>query len=239
MRYFIEFSYDGTKFHGFQRQKDVKSVQDTIEKTLSSFLHEKILIKGSGRTDAGVHAYGQTATFDVSRKLTLDEKRKIKKLLTSDIIIRRFRQVSNTFHARFSAKKKWYRYKINLGKFNNKYIGYYYQPRFKIDVDKLINAKGIFLGYHDFHNFVSGYRDDYHTTINSIEISLNNNILTIDFKGVAFYRYMVRNLVGALLDVSKGKIDKNALKDMLDKKDYQKQLSTVPADGLYLIKVYY
>ena len=239
MRYFIVFSYDGTKFHGFQRQKDIKNVQGTIEDTLSKVLKEDIVIKGSGRTDAGVHALGQTATFDVSRKIELEEKRLIKEALHKEIIFRRFRQVNSDFHARFSAQGKWYRYKINLGTFNNKYIGYHYQPRFKVDVNNIIKAKDVFLGTHDFHNFVSGYRDNYETTIYSIDITYENDILIIDFKGKAFYRYMIRNLVGALLDIGKSRVSISEVKEMLDNKNFDKQLATVPADGLYLMEVYY
>lgn len=239
MRYFIEFSYDGTKFHGFQRQKNVKSVQGTIEKVLSKVLKENISIKGAGRTDAGVHALGQTATFDVVGKININQKREIKQFLKEEIKIKRFRIVNNDFHARFSAKGKWYRYKINLGSFNNKYKGYYYQPRFKIDLEKIKVAKDLFFGKHNFHNFVSGTREDYQTIINNIDISLKKNILYIDFKGVGFYRYMVRNLVGALLDVGKNKVTVAELKDILDNANIEKQLSTAPAEGLYLMKVYY
>ena len=101
------------------------------------------------------------------------------------------------------------------------------------------NTAALFLGSHDFRNFVSGSRNDYHTYIKKISIKRKNNKIIIDFYGTGFYRYMVRNLVGAILDVGRGKVDISVVQEMLDNPLKERQLSTVPAQGLYLMKVYY
>lgn len=238
MRYLIKFSYDGTKFHGFQRQNDVKNVQGTLEKVLSKVLGENILIKGSGRTDAGVHANMQCAHFDCNRKINNSDIDKINILLNNEIIINKISNVKNDFHARHDVKEKVYVYKINNGKYKKEYEGYYYQIKFDLDIKKMKRASKLLVGTHDFHNFVSGYRNDYTSTIYKIKIKKYKDIINFKFVGIGFYRYMVRHLVGALVDVGRGKVDVHVIENMLDK-NIDKKLSVVPADGLYLEKIKY
>lgn len=236
MRYLIRFSYDGTKFHGFQRQNDVRNVQGTLENVLSNVLKENVLIKGSGRTDAGVHAHDQCAHFDYSDKISFKDIEKINYLLGKDIVINKCVLVNDLFHARYDVKKKMYVYKINNGKYKNEYDGYYYQSKCNYDIKKMKKASKLLIGTHDYHNFVSGYRDDYTSTIYKISIKKRGDIIILKFIGIGFYRYMVRHLVGALLDVGKGKVDVHVIENMLEK-DINKTLSVVPADGLYLEKI--
>lgn len=238
MRYLIKFSYDGTKFHGFQRQNDVKNVQGTLENVLSKVLGANILIKGSGRTDAGVHAIMQCAHFDYEGKINNSDIDKINILLNNEIVVNKICNVKNDFHARHDVKEKVYVYKINNGKYKKEYEGYYYQIKYDLDMKKMKKACKLLIGTHDFHNFVSGYRDDYTSTIYKIKIKKYGDILTFKFVGIGFYRYMVRHLVGALLDVGKGKVDIHVIENMLDK-DINKTLSVVPAEGLYLEKIKY
>lgn len=239
MRYLIRFSYDGTKFHGFQRQKNVKNVQGTLEKVLSSYFNLPIIIKGSGRTDAGVHAYNQCAHFDIDRKILRKDIKNINDLLNKEIIIKSCKLVSNSFHARYSVKEKTYIYKMNIGKYNEKLEGYYCQSKADYDIKLMKNVAKLFVGTHDFHNFVSGERDDYVSTIFKIKIKRYKDILTFTFKGVGFYRYMVRHLVGALLSVGKHKSTLEDIKNMLAKPDIKQELPVVPAEGLYLAQVKY
>ena len=238
MRYLIRFSYDGTKFHGFQRQNDVRNVQGTLENILSNVLKENILIKGSGRTDAGVHAHDQCAHFDYSGKISFKDIEKINYLLGKDIVINKCVPVNDLFHARYDVKKKMYVYKINNGKYKNEYEGYYYQSKCNYDIKKMKKASKLLIGTHDYHNFVSGYRDDYTSTIYKINIKKRGDIIILKFIGIGFYRYMVRHLVGALLDVGKNKVDVHVIENMLEK-DINKTLSVVPADGLYLEKIWF
>ena len=238
MRIKMVFSYDGSKFNGFQRQKNNPSIQGTIENALSSIYGLPITIKGAGRTDAGVHANNQVAHFNVD-ELRPSLKEELNNLLRPSIYVKTIKKVDDDFHARKDAKKKEYVYKINLGPFQSSLNDYYYQPNYKLDVMLMKDASKIMLGTHDFHNFVAGYRDDYVSTIHSITITKTFQKLEITFIGVGFYRYMVRNLVGALLEVGKYKIDRNFIKKMLDNPNEELRLPTAPPQGLYLNRIWY
>ena len=237
MRYLMVFGYDGSKFNGFQRQKDVKNVQGTIEEALSKILNDKIVIKGSGRTDAGVHAINQCAHFDYSKINTNNLKKQLNNKFNDEIIIKKIKKVNNDFHARFSVKYKEYYYIINQNK-NRKDDKYYYTTYKDLNINKMKEASKLFLGSHDFENFVSGERDDYETFINKINITEKNDFLIFKFRGVGFYRYMVRHLVGALYDVGRGKLNIDELQQQIDKKVI-KESSVLPAFGLYLVKIKY
>lgn len=239
MRYLIKFSYDGTKFHGFQRQKNNKNVQGTLEKVLSEYFKCYIVIKGAGRTDAGVHAYGQCAHFDVDKIVTKNDIDIINDILSNEINIISFKKVKDGFHARYSVKYKKYIYMVNCGHFDKNKIGYYYQIKYKLDLIAMKKAAKLFEGTHDFHNFVSGERLDYTTTIFNVKVKKRNNIFIIEFKGIAFYRYMVRHLVGALIDVGRGKSNIKEIESMIKYPSIIKNLSVVPSDGLYLKKIKY
>mgnify|MGYP002644730035 CR=1 FL=1 len=239
MRYLIKFSYDGTKFHGFQRQNDVKNVQGTLEKVLSDVFESDIVIKGSGRTDASVHAEAQCAHFDVDKKITKEDINIINRILNEDIVIKNYKLVKNDFHARHDVKYKKYVYKLNIGDFDKLKEGYYYQRKFKLDFSLMKRAMKLFVGTHDFRNFVSGPRIDYTTTIYKAKLKKKGSIILFEFVGIGFYRYMVRHLVGALVDVGRGKAKVSDVERMLDNPLVEKNLSVVPADGLYLVDVKY
>ena len=238
MRIKITFSYDGSKFCGFQRQNKERSIQKEIEKALFSIYHEEILIKAAGRTDAKVHADGQVAHFDV-KKLLPNLRKQLNDILLPDIFIYKLTKVKDSFHARHNVIKKEYIYKINLGTYNPSLNDYMLQPRYKIDIKLLKESSKIFLGKHDFRNFVSGQRDNYEATIDNIKIKKIFDILEIHFIGRGFYRYMVRNIVGAMLEIAKCNTYPDILKKMLDNPNVKKQLPTAPPEGLYLHKIWY
>lgn len=238
MRVKIVFSYDGSKFNGFQRQNDKRSVQKEIEDALFKIYNEEILIRGSGRTDAKVHANRQCAHFDVDGSIK-DLKKKLNEALNPDIVIKSLKKTDELFHARFNVKKKEYIYKINLGPYKAALNDYVYQPRYKIDLKLMKEASKVFLGKHDFKNFVSGEKADTSTYIYDIYFTKRFGILEIHFIGAGFYRYMVRNLVGALLEVGKYKVSSEVLQDMLDFPLEPKSLPTAPGEGLYLNKIWY
>lgn len=235
MKYMVVFSYDGSKFFGFQRQKDVRNVQGYLESVLSEELKENIVIKGAGRTDRGVHAKYQVAHFETSKDID-GLKDKLNKIL-KDLKIRKIVKVDNNFHARHSVKNKTYLYKIDLT--NKRDSNYYLLMKNSLDIKRMKLASKLFLGTHNFKNFVAGERKDYTGTILDIKIFKFNNILYLKFKGIGFYRYMIRNLVGALLEVGKGKIVANVIKEMLDNPDNEKRLPTSSPNGLYLYKINY
>ena len=238
MRYLIKFSYDGTKFKGFQRQKEYKSVQGTLEKVLSDYFNEKIIIKGSGRTDAKVHALNQGAHFEIAKRINKKDIKNINKLLNKEININNYKLVKDDFHARYNVIKKTYKYKVYCGKDKRK-EGYYYQINYKLDIKKMQEAAQIYLGTHDFHNFVSGYRDNYITTIFKAKVKKKKDTIEFTFTGIGFYRYMVRHLVGTLIDIGRKKVEKNVIREMLNNPKVNKELSVAPPEGLYLIDIKY
>jgi len=239
MRYLIRFKYDGTKFHGFQRQNDLKNVQGTLESILSNYLDEKIVIKGAGRTDAGVHALDQCAHFDTNKELNNRILKRINEKIEPDLEITSFKKVQNNFHARHSVKEKTYIYRIVNGTLSDGQIGYYYQVKKMLDIKKMKETCKLFVGKHDFQNYVSGKRDDYTSIIYDVRLRVKNNIIEIKFRGIGFYRYMVRHLVGAIVDVGKNRIDISEVKYLLDNPQIDKKLSVAPACGLYLTKIVY
>lgn len=240
MRYLIKFSYDGSHFNGFQRLKNEDSVQKTLEDALSIINKKPVEIKGAGRTDIGVHATGQCAHFDLDMDIQLERlQNAINSIVHPYIHIVECKSVSDDFHARFSVKKKKYVYKIWCGEYDPKRHDYYLLYDKKINVDKLKECANVLIGRHDFHNFVSGIRDNYDMEIEDIEITQKENEINIVFTGKSFYRYMVRNLVGAMLDYNEDKCDILLLKQMVEDKNFDYQLSCAKAEGLYLEGVYY
>ena len=240
MRYLISISYDGSKFNGFQRLKENNSVQALIEKALTKINKSKVEIKGAGITDRGVHASDQKAHFDLDVNITPEGlKKAINSLVKPYVYINDCVQVNDDFHARFLVKEKKYVYKINLGEYNPLFVDYVYQPKEDLDIEAIKQASREFIGIHNFKNFVSGERDNYEAIIYDIKFKKTKNILEIEFTGKSFYRYMVRNLVGALIEVGKHKIDSEYIKKMLKKYNEKQVLPTSPACGLYLISVKY
>lgn len=237
MRYLAIISYDGSKYYGFQRQKSLKSVQGEMEEYLSKLLDEEILIKGAGRTDRGVHAKGQCFHFETNKDINTKQiKRELNSFLKY-IKVKKILKVNDDFHSRFSVRKKHYSYHISFNK--NDYDSEYVYFQKKIDIKKMKEASKLFLGIHNFQNFVSGTRDNYECIIYKIRFVRIFNKLTIHFYGKSFYRYMVRNMVGALIDIGKGKCDKSYITKLLNSPKTDKMLSTAPAKGLVLEKIYY
>jgi tRNA pseudouridine38-40 synthase len=235
MKVMMVISYDGSKFHGFQRQNNEHNVQGYLERELTNVLNEKIEIKGAGRTDKGVHAFYQVVHFETNKNISYLKKKLNNKLI--NLKIKKVKVVNDNFHARHSVKNKTYLYKIDLsGKKNSNYYLIY---KNKLNINKMKKASKLFIGSHDFHNFVAGKRDDYKSTILNIKIYKRFNTLYLKFTGIGFYRYMVRNLVGSLLEVGKGKIESNVIKDMIDKPNIEKRLPTSSPNGLYLYKINY
>ena len=242
MRYKCICSYDGTLFHGFQMQEELRTVQSEIELALKEVLKQSITIYASGRTDALVHAIGQVFHFDCDIIMTENQmKRAINSVLPKDIYIKDVEIVSDEFHSRFSAVSKEYHYVISLAEFNPLKRNYVCHPFYKnIDYKKMEEASKIFIGEHDFKSFCK-LRKSENTirNIESIDFEYGNNQLIIKIIGNGFLHNMVRIIVGMLFEVGKGRIDINYLKDALEKKDRKYCTKVAPAEGLYLYKVNY
>ena len=231
MKYLISIKYDGSKFHGFQRLNNEPTVQKSIEEALTTINKSPIAIKGAGRTDRKVHALDQKASFDLD--INIDENHlqmALNSLVKPYIYITEVKEVDDSFHARFNCLKKEYIYKINMGEYDPLRVDYEYQLNKKLDINKMKEVANIFIGAH---------RDNYECIIYNISFNTTNEILEIKFVGKSFYRYMVRNLVGAMLDVEKEKNTLEDIKEALDKPNVEKQFSTALPEGLYLNKITY
>lgn len=238
MRYLASVSYDGSKFYGFQKLNNHKTVQQCLEQAISKINKKPVAVKGAGRTDRGVHALGQGINFDLDVNVPVDRlKKAINSLLDDAIYIRDIKEVDDNFHARFSAKKKIYEYVINLGEYDAIRNDYLYNYNRSLDVKEMKKAARKLEGAHSFKAFTSGERDNYNSIIYSIKIKKEKNLLIITFDGKSFYRYMVRNMVGVLIGVGAKKISVDILDDLFEGKNVNYQ--TAPACGLYLREVFY
>lgn len=239
MNYVMTVAYDGSKFLGFQRLKEGKSVQKVLEDALSVINKQSVVVKGAGRTDRGVHAYGQCVSFHLDIIISVDGlKQALNSLVKPYIYVKDIKEVDSAFHARFQVVQKKYVYKIQLGEFDPLLTDYVYQSDYTLDLDKMKQVAALYLGVHDFHNFVSGERENYQCIIYAIDFKIENHILNISFVGKSFYRYMVRNLVGMMIEVGRGKESILKVKEMLTSSEdifgY-----TAPACGLYLMEIKY
>lgn len=239
MYYLIRIAYDGSKFYGFQRLNNKKSVQKVIEDALTTINKKEVVVKGAGRTDRGVHALDQCVSFRLDVSLSNEGLRKaLNSLVEPYIYVKEVIEVDKDFHARFNVNKKQYLYKINLGEFNPLFSDYVYQSKYKLDIEKMKEVSKLYIGVHDFTNFVSGERDNSECIIYNISFDIKDKILEIRFEGKSFYRYMVRNLVGMMIEVGRGKNDITKVKEMLDNNTTIFGF-TAPACGLYLEKIEY
>lgn len=243
MRYLMTVSYDGSKYHGYQKQPDMNSVQETLENILTSINSNNFVsISASGRTDSGVHALNQKIHFNLDKELNVEKlKYSINRMLPPSIYVKDLIIVSDTFHARFDVKRKEYTYKINLGEYNPIECDYVYQYNSTLDIDKMKEASKYFMGEHNFKSYTKGCEDkeSYIRTIYDIKISLEGNILSIVFSGSGFLRYMVRNMVGSLIEVGANKIEPKIIKEIIEAEDRKESGICAPASGLYLSNVIY
>ena len=239
MNYVAKVAYDGSKFYGFQRLNEEPSVQKLLEEALTKINKHSVDIKGAGRTDRGVHANGQCFSFKLDVNIDIEGlKDGLNSLIAPYVYVKDIKEVDEDFHARFSVLKKKYIYKINLGEYDPKLTDYVYQCKYDLDIKKMKEVAKLYLGVHDFHNFVSGERDNYECIIYNIDFEEKDNILSIIFEGKSFYRYMVRNLVGMMIDVARGKEEVSKVEEMLNSID-EIHGYTAPACGLYLEDIEY
>lgn len=241
MRYFIEFAYNGKEFHGFQVQPDVISVQETLDKALSLLFKQPIQIVGAGRTDSGVHAKQMYAHFDCDLEIDSDYwVSKFNSYLGKNIVVYRFIPVHEDAHTRFDATSRTYEYYIHTFKdvFQNEGSWYYFN---KLNVDLMNEACKILFEFEDFECF-SKTNTDVNTflcDISEAHWKINGNQLVFTITANRFLRNMVRAIVGTLINVGIGKITLNDFRTIIESKDRGKAGFSVPAHGLYLVKVKY
>ena len=242
----MTFAYDGSKYNGYQKQPRMKTIQGELEGALKQLNAGKsVSVVASGRTDAGVHAYNQRAHFDMDTKITPEKmKQAVNSLIPDDIYVKKIFEVDENFHARFDVKAKEYIYKINMGTYNPIEKDYVFQYNKKLDISEMERALKYLEGTHDFRSFVKidEEKDDYTRTIvqtTLIRDMKNVNQITISILGTGFMRYMVRNIVGMLIEIGEGKYKSEEIINILKAKDRTKAGICAPACGLYLRDVYY
>jgi tRNA pseudouridine38-40 synthase len=241
LRYFIKLAYNGTHYHGWQIQPNAASVQETLNKALSTILNTPILIMGAGRTDTGVHAKEMYAHFDLDK--TFEKPTLIHKLnsyLPKDIVVFDIYPVADDAHTRFDATKRTYEYHINTFKDVFSQDGSWYFKH-TLDLELMNQAAAVLLTYTDFQCF-----SKVHTEVNTFNCKIEeaywkqeNNTLIFTISADRFLRNMVRAIVGTLVNVGLKKITLQEFKEIIESKNRGKAGVSVPAHGLYLTKIVY
>lgn len=240
MKYLITISYDGSKFYGFQKQNDKKTIQGELEKVLGIISRTNISVKGSGRTDRGVHAINQKCHFYFPFEIKTQKlMQAINDRIDSSIYVKSCEKIDDDFHARFSVKKKSYYYIINLGEKDPLINDYVYNLNQELNINEMKRAAKHFLGYHSFQNFVSGKRDNYDSVIEKIKFKKIKHYLYIEIIGKSFYKYMVRNIIGSLIYVGLNKITVSKIFELINSENILIPYATAPASGLYLNYIEY
>ncbi len=241
LRYFIELSYNGTHYHGWQYQPNAASVQETLHKALSTILKTTIDLTGAGRTDTGVHARQMFAHFDFNDPI--DSPKLVYQLnsyLPKDIAVYQIHEVHEDAHARFDAKKRTYEYHIHQQKdvFENETSWYYQNP---LDLDKMNAACKLLFDHTDFECF-----SKVHTDVNTFDCKIyeahwkqNGNQLVFTIAADRFLRNMVRAIVGTMVNIGLGKITLADFTAIIESKDRNRAGFSVPAHGLYLTQIEY
>jgi len=242
----MTFSYDGTNFNGYQKQPRKRTVQKEIEDVLKQINDNKnVSIYSSGRTDAGVHAINQKAHFEMNIKISPDRLlRGMNSLLPNDIYVKNIDMVEDDFHARFSAIGKEYVYIINMGEYNPLERNYVYQFCKKLDVVAMERGLKYLEGTHNYKSFVKTDEEivDYVRTVSQalvVRDSKDLNKLVITFVGTGFLRYMVRNMVGLLIEIGEGKRKPEDIIEIFKHENRKFAGKTAPSCGLYLRNVFY
>ena len=241
MRYFIQISYNGTNYHGWQQQPNASSVQETLNKALSTVLNRTIDCMGAGRTDTGVHATQMYAHFDCDElQNTTSIIHKLNSFLPQDIVVHNLIQVHDDAHARFDATKRTYEYHIYS--FKNAFLQnkswYFHQ---KLTIDLMNEACKILFNHTDFQCF-----SKVHTDVNTFDCKIyeafwkeENANLIFTISADRFLRNMVRAIVGTMVNVGLEKITLDEFQTIIESKDRNKAGFSVPAHGLYLTEIKY
>ncbi len=239
----LTLAYEGTHYHGWQKQSALPTVQDAIEHALSQLTQQTIPIYGAGRTDAGVHALGQVAHFSSNRRFQPEDwVRALNALLPKDIAVKRAEAVDDAFHARYSAKEKHYRYFIQNSPQRNPFSHRtsWFLPE-RLDIDQMAQAAQTLRGEHIFTSFCAAGSEvkNHRIHIKEIQVQQEADQVVLSFQAPRFLQYMVRNLVGFLVEVGRSKRRAEEVSEILAAKDRRVAGPTGPPQGLFLIKIVY
>lgn len=241
MRYFVAFAYNGKNYCGWQYQPHSPSVQETLNKALSTLLRKPIDATGAGRTDTGVHATQMYAHFDYDGQIDSDAlTKRVNAFLPKDIVVYRFIPLHDEAHARFDATSRSYEYHIHTFKdaFINEGSWFNFHP---LDVDKMNEAARVLFDYIDFKCFSKTHTDvkTFNCKITEARWEQHGNKLVFHISADRFLRNMVRAIVGTLVEVGLGKSTVQDVRNIIESRDRNKAGFSVPAHGLYLTKVIY
>ena len=240
----LVLEYDGKAYHGFQFQPGIPTIQGEIERALNKLTGEGVRVAGAGRTDRGVHASGQTASFLTDSPIPIENfKRAFNDCLPEDIRVKAAEEVDQDFHARFSAKSREYVYTLYLGKeppiFWRRYVWPVHGP---LNLERIQEAGEHFLGTHDFSSFSLPEEDNKSRlrTVLRVEVKIQpTDLVKISIEANAFLTRMVRMMVGAMVEAGAGRISSERIRDILEAKDNRLAPKNVPASGLCLTNVRY
>lgn len=253
--------YDGTHYHGWQRQANLPTIQQTLEDVLAQITKGLMKVTGASRTDAGVHAVGQVAHFKSSLKIGEPSwVAAVNSLLPSDVVVKRAEYAAMEFHARYSAKGKVYRYVIlNSGQMSPFLRNYAWHIKHPLDISSMKDAANCLIGTHDFSSFRAsecGAKSPLRT-LDRLEITTGDTshifpllkdggnmgsvppFILLTFEARSYLQHMVRNIVGTLVDVGRGRLKPSDVRDILKKKDRRYAGPIAPPQGLFLVEIKY
>lgn len=240
----LTIQYEGTNYAGWQSQKNAKSIQDVMSSALKEILGHKVTLIGSGRTDAGVHALGQVANFKTRSRIPVKNiQMALNSVLPKDIVISGAEETKHGFNAQRSAKSKLYRYTVVNGDFIDPFIRRFAARSFyRLDIARMRKAAALMVGRHDFRAFRATDGDREKESVRriiSLGINKDGNVISFFVEADGFVYNMVRNIVGTLIEVGRGKFSLGRVKELLAEKDRRLCGPTMPAKGLCLVKVSY
>ena len=240
MKYLINLSYNGSKYYGYQIQKNKDTVEGEIEKVLSKIFNTNINTIGASRTDKGVHALNQYCTFEVTKDLNSKKLlHSLNSLLSENVYVKSIRKVNDNFNVRYDVKRKEYIYKINMGEYNPIESEYVYQYCKNIDKELLDIFINQFKGEHKYRSFTSDKDNGSYIRNVIIDYKISKKVLYLRFESSGFLRYMIRNIVGLLLDINDSKKSICDIEDIFSKKDRTSLGRCASPVGLYLSKIEY
>ena len=238
MKYLINLSYNGNEFYGYQIQNNKLTVEGELEKSLSKILNRKINTLGCSRTDKGVHALNQYCVFEYEDKLNIKKlKHSLNSIINQNIYIKSIKKVNDNFNIRNDVTSKRYVYKINMGEYNPIEKDYIYQYNKNIDKELLNTFIIKVSGEHNYRSFTSDKENNNYIRNINVSYKISKKTLYLYFESTGFLRYMIRNIVGLLIDINNGKKSIDDIEKIFNSLDRCSLGSSAPGIGLYLEKI--